>query len=113
MKKTNLILLIALIFFMSCGNGNKEKDGGSDQTEMSETEKNNQRMFTFLNDHEIITEKTYEELFQIIVDDYQINRTNDKYQVIIHIAKKTLKEKDLAIKNEMYKNLKNEIFKLK
>lgn len=103
MKKAYFILIIfALVILNSCDTKEKIKEN------TIEVESN--PIVLFLKNNESVTEESYKELFELIRKDYANNIK--KYNIVIHIAKKTLKEKDSIMKNKLYKNLKTEYLKI-
>lgn len=122
-----IILTLSIIFLLtSCkkeDTKNKENVKSTQVTEskvetpeevvLTEKDLTEKQIFDFIEKNQKVTEESYKELFEIIKEDYLLNKDTDKYSVIIHIAKKGLKEKDLDMKNEIYNNLKTEFLKTK
>ncbi|WP_157578230.1 hypothetical protein [Tenacibaculum ovolyticum] len=112
MNRTILTILTILLLIIGCKKENKSTNMEVEKVEKrSNISSYNKEIISFLKETETITNYSYTILYDLIVKDYILDRNNDKYRVIIHIAKKTLKEKDIYLKNEMYKNLKSEILK--
>ncbi|SEC65731.1 hypothetical protein SAMN04489761_3418 [Tenacibaculum sp. MAR_2009_124] len=67
----------------------------------------------FLNQHETVTNESYETFYKVFIKFYFSLEDKSKYNSIIHLAKKTLKNReDLGFKNDQYKDLKKELLKL-
>lgn len=111
MKKITLLFIFSLVFF-NCQNESKSKNLSKDIV-ATKTLSSEEKIYNFLDTHSEVTNESYQTLFNYIKEDYLKNKKNDKYEVLIHSAKKTLKETDIKIKNISYRNLKEEFYKLR
>lgn len=103
-----LLVHIILIFtFFSCEE-NSRKGKVLLKTDTSKIEIKN-----FFKNNKSITENSFKSLYNLISEDYKINRGDSNYKLIIIIANKALKTKNLKVKNLQYSDLKTQYLKNK
>lgn len=114
MKKITILFFLLLSITITSCKSDKKESSSFDLTEtLNEKEVVHKKIVQFFNNNVNVDEASYSKLYDLIKKDYLLNRDNNKYQMLINIAKKTFKEKNVSLKNEMYKNFKNEFLKKK